>query len=136
MAFLHDFGMQGWLTDRTECEGVMRNNMFESLRKFNYLGVKTNDLLKSSINVGLVYHGPIKSVEYNLLQEVLVRKYGKKFLVVNVLKAADFFNLAQDDYLLSVTVDDSQGPNIDTPREWQGNDESWKAALSNVPLLF
>jgi hypothetical protein len=136
MAFLHDFGASYFPTEN-ECNTSIKKNMSESLRKFNYLGIKTANFLESEHLVGLVYHGNIIDAELKILRELIYKKYKKEFLIINVLENQNNNTTAytiRDNALIEILVNDSQSPKIGSQREWEGFDESWNKAFSHVLL--
>lgn len=137
MAFLHDFGTHGWWKSVEECTSAFTNSMESGLSKFSHLGAKTHDLLGSSRVVALVYHGTMTDIELAHLQFVLMEKYKKEFFIVNVVENScgqDDSPVLLGESAIKVFVYDSLSPKRGTPREWEGWDESWRKALSHIPL--
>ena len=132
-SFLHDFGTQHrhWETYE-DCEAALNLSIDKSLEKYKYLALKTNQLLASNLNVGLLYYGSEQQNKFSLLQEILVKKYNKKFILLNVLEEGTLPSVINGS-VQNLFVNDSSSPKNGSPLEWEGCDQSWHQALSQIP---
>ena len=132
--FLHDFGTKNkYWNSYSECEIALASTIDNSIAKFKFLGLRTDQLLSSNLNLGLVYFGDESKQHFSKLKEVLENRYQKEFLLINVLEEGS--EPAQmDGSVLNIFVNDGNSPNKGTPQEWKGSDLSWHQALSKIPF--
>lgn len=135
MAFLHDFGCPNRLwDDRDACEAAMLSECEASLAKYQGLAENTRRVLAGPLQVALVYLGTATRDGFLALKSVLRERYGKDFLILNVLEQNLRHLAVTDGTVVPVFVNDAESPKRHTPQEWQGWDASWAAALSCLPL--
>lgn len=131
--FQHDFNSN---EKNRKTEGLaydnLNKNILKTLEKYRYLGKRTDDILRSNLNVGLIYHGKIKKEEVEELFNTLYRKYGKHYYLINVMNKGDEKPIDLD-RVISIVVDNSEVKELSNA--WQGSNESWDNALLNLNLL-
>jgi len=136
MAFLHDFGCKHTLWDNeSDCTRGIEENHEESLRKYNYLGEKTNSLLThSNQNTALIFHGNEKKEIFQRLIDLLKEKYCSDFLIVNIVEKNECDLAEKNERIITIQVNDNDSPKNGTPNEWEGWNESWSNAFDQIPI--
>lgn len=130
--FLHDFGAKNsFFNNFKDAQNALNLNKLNSLKKYEYLGNKTREVLSSNFNIGLVYFGFATKDVFKNVHSMFTLKYMREFEIINVLDKKDTHTVT-DGTVLNLFVDDSSGPQIGTSREWEGWAESWKNALSKI----
>lgn len=131
--FLHDFG-SGWLVDEDENSAKDRlcKNMQDSINKYQHLGEKTLALLGGVQNVALLYYGIEKEEKWTCLRETLKSKFGRDFIIVNLIEMNDPPVILEG--IVTLQVDDLHSPKIGTQYAWQGWNQSWEEALRKLKL--
>ena len=128
--FLHDFG-HGWLeSDYEKARARLNENMDLTIQKYDYLGKKTDAILKSDFSVALVYYGTSSDSNWNTLLDTLFNRYKKEIAVINIIELDQKASSVNGIY--TAFVDDTNNPKRGQPNEWQGWDESWHQALSSL----
>lgn len=129
-AFLHDFGAGWWESDHAQAMSRLNQNMEQTIEKYRYLGRKTDALLRSNVDVALVYHGPAADAAWDNLLRALFDRYRKQVPIVNVIELET--KATQVDGIYTTFIDDTHSPKRGRPIEWQGWDESWHSAFSSL----
>jgi len=131
--FKHDFGLSWWNSDYENAVLELKENMDHSIAKYQYLGKKTNDLLKSDLSVALVYYGQEPEDQWIKLKKILFSCYGKNIPVINILEMHQKAPVIEGIYISF--VDDENSPKKGLANEWEGWDESWLSAFNNLGLF-
>ena len=130
--FLHDFGNGWWEGDYEKALARLNENMDQTIQKYDYLGKKTDAILKSDCSVALVYYGTSSDSNWNNLLHTLFNRYKKEIPVINLIeldKKAPSVN-----GIYTAFVDDTNSPKRGQPKEWEGWDESWYQALGSLQI--
>lgn len=106
----------------------MQDNMDATLAKFTHLGRRTDELLRSSDAVGLVYVGPVTEAQVDRLSDALWNRYGRHFTFINVL-VHEWQQPITHKVVMTVHAV-GEGPI--GPLEWTGNNATWDAAFANI----
>lgn len=131
--FLHDFGSPNRsFLNYEDCAEALSNSLTNSLAKYNYLGKKTDSILRSTTNVGLVYEGELAADLLLEIDDVLTKKYKKKIQIFNVLDINDSLPHIDRENIHVLVVDESNSPKNGTFKQWEGNDPSWAEAFSKI----
>lgn len=137
--FTHSFGSnEKNRKDLTLAEKALRENLEEGLKKADYLGARTDLILKSDAKVGLLYHGKIIESHLDMMFDSLFKKYHKKFTLINVMNKQDKIVWNRKG-VVSLSVDNTLVKGLSN--EWKGDDNSWDQALAllnlnNVPSFI
>ena len=132
--FLHDFGNTWWEKNYQLAFDTLKKNMEESILKYKYLGKKTDNILKSSQNVALVYYGFASESEWENLQKIIFNRYKKNIPIINILELKEKKQVC--DHLYTAYVNDNQSPKRGQIDEWTGWDESWNSAFKSVIMTY
>ena len=128
--FMHDFGFRGWETDYQIALNRLQENMADSVKKYRYLGQKTEALLKSETSVALVYQGSASEEAWEKLLRTLFDRYKKAIPIVNAIELDQTATLAEG--ILTIFTDDSHSPKNGTANQWEGWDEKWYSAFNSL----
>jgi len=132
--FLHDFGDSWWNSNFENSVTELNVHMEKTIQKYQYLGKKTNSLLKSDQSVALVYHGKAPDDQWNKLKETIIDNYGKEIPIINILELNQKESII-DGAFFTLFINDDNSPKKGLPSEWQGWDESWFSAFSSLDIL-
>ena len=131
--FLHDFGGGWWEGDYKKALSRLNENMEQTIHKYEYLGRKTDAILKSDCEVGLIYHGQCLDSSLNDLLKIIFHRYGRYIPVINIKESNQ--EASSVDGIHTAFVDDNNSPKLGHTNEWEGWDESWYAALTSLVTL-
>lgn len=131
LMFLHDFGMNSISrTSYEETIQTMKNNLEETIGKYNHIRDNTKRLLQSKLSVALVYYGPIGANETTNLLATLKNQYSKDFHVINVIEKSRQWPRNLHPSITNLEVnDDIVGNGEDS---WRGSDDEWDKAFEKI----
>lgn len=131
LMFLHDFGMPRISRNSyDETVQTMNENSEATIEKYNHIRNKTKELLESSLNVAMVFYGPIGVNETINLLNTLKEQYSKDFHVINVIEKSRQWARNSHPSITNFEVnDDIVGNGEDS---WRGSDAEWDKIFSEV----
>ena len=130
--FIHDFGSNGVFNNFDDCDLAIKNSFSTSQEKYRYLGRKTDEFFKKNDDAIIIYSGPESSMTIEKLNNLLMEKYNKTYILAHILESNNTLHPIVNDNTLNYFVDEENSPKKGTSQEWEDNDESWQKVFEQI----